>query len=214
MNFLPENPARFEAAIRRFDEENSRDPNHELLDGTPQPRERVYAVWLTDWVLRLAPEASEALRLAARAQHLRRWEIRRDSFPMTRAGYLKWREHLRTFHAEEAARILLEVGYAVSMVERVRTLISKRTWPEDPEARVLEDALCLVFLERQFDALAARATEEKMIGAIQKVWKKMTPHAREVAGSLSFSALGKDLLGRALGAAPGSQESVQSPTNR
>ena len=59
-----ENPAaaRFAAAVRRFDEENARDPNMQVVDGVAQPRELVYARWLTDWVRQLCPAASEALR--------------------------------------------------------------------------------------------------------------------------------------------------------
>src|SRR6267378_2549966 len=113
---------RFEAAVRRFDEENSRDPNSETLDGVGHPRELIYAQWLTDWVLKLCPEASEELRLAARCQHLCRWMVPRDSYPMTRVGYLQWREGLKKFHAQKAGEILHEVGYSVEVVSRVKDL--------------------------------------------------------------------------------------------
>ena len=103
-------PERFEAAIRRFDEENSRDPGVEMVDGVAHPREALYARRLTDWVLKLRPDASEELRLAARCQHLCRWKIPRDSYPMTRAGYLRWREALKQFHAQRAGDVLREVG--------------------------------------------------------------------------------------------------------
>ena len=97
---------RFDAAIRRFDEENSRDPNQE----NARPRELLYAGRLTDWVLKLSPAASEALRLAARCQHICRWQSPRENYPMTRAGYLKWRADLKKFHAEKSGEILREVG--------------------------------------------------------------------------------------------------------
>ena len=96
--------------MRRFDEENSRDPHFENIDGVSHPRELIYAQWLTDWVLKLCPGASEELRLAARCQHLCRWKIPRDSYPMTRPGYLKWRADLKRFHADRAGEILREVG--------------------------------------------------------------------------------------------------------
>lgn len=115
-------PDRFQAALRRFDEENSRDPNVQVVDpGLPgRPRELVYAQWLTDWVLKLCPKASEELRLAARCQHLCRWLIPRDSYPMTRAGYLQWREALKKFHAQRAGEILREAGYPDDAAVRVR----------------------------------------------------------------------------------------------
>src|ERR1043165_1197906 len=105
------NEQRFAAAIRRFDEENARDPKMETVNGAARPRELVYSEWLTDWVLKLCPTASEPLRLATRCQHLCRWMIPRSSYPMTRAGYLQWRAELKKFHAEKSGEILREVGY-------------------------------------------------------------------------------------------------------
>jgi hypothetical protein len=196
--FTPGNPERFAAALARFDAENAKDPKTVQCEGRGQPHELVYSRWLTDWVLRLAPEASEPLRLAARCQHLRRWEIPRESYPATRAGYLKWRQVLKEFHADTAAEILREVGYANDVIRQVRDLNLKKNFPADPDCRILEDALCLVFLEHQFAELAAKATEEKMITALQKCWGKMTPAAHAEALKLNYSAAEKHLLDLAL----------------
>jgi hypothetical protein len=185
------NPKRFEAALRRFDEENSRDPNFETVEEVAHPRELIYARWLTDW-------ASEELRLAARCQHLCRWMVPRDSYPMTRAGYLRWREGLKHFHAEKAGEVLREAGYPEEVIAHVQRLNLKKNFPQDAETRVLEDALCLVFLERQFGNLAAKTSDEKMINALQKSWKKMTPEGQAHALKLPYSAREKELLGRAL----------------
>src|SRR5436309_4432758 len=130
---------RFQDAIARFDAANAQDPRDIELP---------YAQRLSAWVERLAPEASASLRLAARCQHLRRWASPRESYPPGRVGYLKWREALKHFHAEEAGKILREVGYDDAMVERVQKLNLKK---KDPETDVLEDALCLLFLETQFE---------------------------------------------------------------
>ena len=107
---------RFQEAIRRFDEENSRDPNSELVDGAPVPRELLYARRLYEWVRKLAPNASEELLLAARSQHLCRWMIPRSSYPMDRVGYLKWRNELKKFHAAKAAEILRQIGYPEAVI--------------------------------------------------------------------------------------------------
>jgi hypothetical protein len=196
--FQPLDAQRFKRALARFDEENSGDPNHEIVDGKQQPRELVYAQWLTDWVLRLRPDASEELRLAARCQHLRRWEVPRNSYPMTRVGYLQWREGLKKFHAQKAGEILKDVGYSEEVVSRVQSLNLKKDFPKDPETRVLEDALCLLFLEKQFADLAAKTAEDKIINAVQKTWKKMTEQARAKALELSFGEKEKKLIQQAL----------------
>ena len=181
-----------------FDAENARDPNREIIDGIPQPRELVYAGWLTHWVGELCAEPSEALWLAARCQHLCRWSVPRETYPPTRAGYLKWREDLKKFHASKAAEILERVGYDAETIARVRSLNLKELFPQDAESRVLEDALCLVFLERQFKALAEKTTEEKVINALRKSWNKMTAAAQSRALGLRYEPRERELLERAL----------------
>lgn len=192
--FQPRDATRFEAALRRFDDANARDPNRE--DG--RPRELLYAERLEKWVLRLCPAASESLRLAARCQHICRWEIPRQSYPMTRPGYLKWRADLKKFHAQKAGEILREVGYDDDTIHRVQDLNLKKHFPADADARVLEDALCLVFLEFQYAPLAAKMDDEKTINALQKSWQKMTEAARAEALKLDYGAREKALLQKAL----------------
>ncbi len=117
---------------------------------------------------------------------------------MTRSGYLKWREDLKHFHAERAGEILREVGYPEPVVARVQELNLKKNFPNDAEGRVLEDALCLVFLERQLADLAAKTADDKVITALQKSWKKMTPVAHAEALKLSYAPREKELIERAL----------------
>ena len=196
--FQPAVARRFEAALHRFDEENARDPNTETADGVVQPREWLYARRLSDWVGRLCPDASEPLRLAARCQHLCRWEIPRSSYPMTRAGYLQWRANLKKYHAQKAGDILRELGYPEAVVRCVQDLNLKKHFPDDPETRVLEDALCLVFLEYQLADLAVKTAEDKTINALRKSWQKMTPAGRAEALKLNYGPREKVLLERAL----------------
>ena len=198
MELNPTDSARFAEAIRRFDAENSRDPNMELADGQPHPRELIYAQWLTDWVLKLSPNASEPLRLAARCQHICRWVIPRSSYPLDKPGYLRWRADLKKFHADRSGKILREVGYDEATAQRVQELNLKKNFPNDPEVCVLEDALCLVFLERQLAPLAAKSADEKMINALQKSWKKMTPSAHAEALKLNYEPRERALIKTAL----------------
>jgi hypothetical protein len=193
-SFQPRDSQKFEAALRRFDEANSHDPNSE----NSQPRELLYAQRLTGWVLKLCPDASEELRLAARCQHICRWESPREHYPMTRAGYLKWRADLKKFHAEKSGTILRETGYDEETIRRVQDLNLKKNFPADPECRVLEDALCLVFLEFQLADLAAKTDDAKTINALQKSWQKMTEAARAEALKLNYADREKNLIGLAL----------------
>ncbi len=191
-------PARFREAVRRFDELNSADPRHELVAGSSIPRELLDAKRLCAWVMRLAPDASEALRLAARCQHLCRWQIPRDTYPQTRAGYHQWKTELKRFHATKSAEVLRAVGYPDDVIARVSDLNLKKNFPADPEVRVIEDALCLVFLEFQFAPLAAKLDDEKTINALQKSWAKMTDAARNAALALPYPERELQLIQRAL----------------
>jgi hypothetical protein len=182
-------PSRFQAALEQIDAANAHDPR-----GVELP----YAQRLSAWIERLAPNASEELRLAARAQHICRWMIPRESYPPGRIGYLKWREDLKQFHASKAGEILSKLGYEEMTATRVQDLIRKRNFPRDPEGRVLEDALCLVFLETQFAETKAKTGDEKMLGILQKTWRKMTPRARDIALTLPMSVGQRALVEKAL----------------
>jgi hypothetical protein len=133
---------------------------------------------------------------------------------MTRAGYLKWREGLKHFHAEKAGAILREVGYSEEVVARVQSLNLKKDFPHDAEGRILEDALCLVFLERQFSDLASKTTEDKMINALQKAWKKMTPAAQAQALRISYGPHQQALLERALRPSEPNPQAGRAPIKR
>lgn len=185
-------------AFALFDQANAEDPNTILVDGRNRPKELVFAERLTEAVLALDPDANEALKLASRCQHIRRWQVPRNTQPMGREGYLKWREGLKKFHAETSAGILREVGYAEAVIDRVQSLNQKKNLKSDPDCQTLEDALCLVFLQYQFDALIADTEDEKIISIVQKTWAKMSPRGHEAARKLDYSAEGTAVLAKAL----------------
>ncbi len=187
-------PARFREAVRQFDHLNSQDPHQEQN----HPREVLNAQRLCAWIMKLDPAASEELRLAARCQHLCRWEIPRASYPATRAGYHQWKNDLKRFHAARSAEVLRAIGYPEAAVQKVSDLNLKKNFPADPQVRTLEDSLCLVFLEHQLGELAAKLDDEKTINAIRKSWEKMTDAAREHALSLPYTERERALLENAL----------------
>ena len=180
------NPSRFEEAVVRFDAANTEDPNREVFEGQEHPKELLYALRMTAWLEKLAPEASEALRLAARCQHLRRWTIPRDRYPHDLAGYKQWRTTLARFHADTAGQILRDVGYDDATIERVGQLLRKERLKLDPEAQRLEDVICLVFLESYFASFARQHDEAKLVDILRKTWKKMSERGRDAALGLTL----------------------------
>lgn len=185
-------------AFAAIDAANAADPNTISYGGEEQPKELCHSHLATEWLKKLAPEASEAQQLAARAHHLRRWEIPRNSYPKDRAGYLRWRTELGRFHAEETAKLLREVGYDDETIERVKAIIRKRSLKSDRQVQTHEDVLCLVFLSTQLDLLAADMETDKLIEVLAKSLNKMSEEGRQQALRLSLNNAQRGILARAL----------------
>lgn len=189
---------RFRAALARFDAANAADPNREVWQGVEVPKELLYSQRMTGWLERFAPDASEALRLAVAAQHIRRWESPRSDYPEGKAGYKRWRSELARFHAETAGAILAEVGYDDETIRRVQGLIRKEQLKRDAEAQCLEDVACLVFLESYFADFSQKHDEAKVIDILQKTWKKMSPEGHAAALALALPEGASELVHKAL----------------
>ncbi len=193
-----ETTEKFRLAIQKFDEANSKDPNTDRNNGEERPKELLYAERMTEWLDKMDPNASEALRLAARCQHLERWVIPREEYPMNRPGYLKWRNELKRYHAQRAEEILTEVGYDEETIEHVKKLVMKKGLKTDPDVQLLEDVICLVFLEHYFDEFAEKHEDEKIVKILQKTWRKMSEKGRETALTLDFQGRSGKLVEKAL----------------
>ncbi|WP_066220977.1 DUF4202 domain-containing protein [Formosa haliotis] len=190
--------AKFEQAIALIDEKNAQDLNREIDNGKSVPKELLYSQRMTACLLDYMPTASEALQIAARAQHICRWEIPRNEYPMTKAGYMNWRNDLKKMHANLAGDILESVGYDSEFVERVQFLISKKSFKKDPDSQTLEDVVCLVFLQYYFEDFATKHDNEKLIDILQKTWNKMSDAAHKNALTIPFSEDTADLIKQAL----------------
>lgn len=191
--------SRLEDALSGIDATNAEDPNTEMVNGQLVPKELVYGQRMSVRLAAFAPHAPETVRLAARAQHIRRWEVPRDSYPEGRAGYLKWRTDLYKRHGEIAGAIMEDVGYDADAIARVQTLLRKRGLKTDPDVQLLEDVICLVFLEHYFHDFAQKHEEQKLIPIVQKTWKKMSDEAHRAALQLDYAPKDLALIRKALG---------------
>ncbi len=189
---------KFERAIRLFDKANTNDPYTETSDGTVYPKELLYAIRMTKKLNKFEPNASEAIQLAVRCQHICRWEIPRDSYEMNRKGYLTWRKNLAKFHAKKATEILKEVGYDAAIISKVTFLLLKKQLKRNDETQLLEDVICLVFLENYFEKFATKYAEDKLIDIVRKTWVKMSNKGHEAALQLNLSKESSALIEKAL----------------
>lgn len=194
---MPED--RFRRAMEAFDALNGRDPNTETADGKVFPRELLYAMRMSRELQNLDANASEALQLAARAQHLERWQIPRDEYPRDRSGYKRWRLALANRHAERAGEVLSDCGYDPETIAAVQRMLRKEQLKRDPEVQTLEDVACLVFLRYHFADFARQHPQEKIVGILRKTWNKMSDRGRNAALQLDLPPESARLISAALG---------------
>ena len=189
---------KLQQAFLLFDKANEQDPNTEVYKGQTYPKEVLYAIRMTEKLDDFAPDASEALQLTARCQHICRWEIPRESYDMNRVGYLKWRQDLKKFHAEKATKILETVSYSRELIDKVAFLLEKKQLKKNEDTQTLEDVICLVFLEFYFEAFAAEHPEDKIIDILKKTWRKMSDKGQKAALQLPLSKNSHQLISKAI----------------
>ena len=195
--------ARLRRALQRIDEINSADPNLIDIRGEARPKEVTHAAMVSAWIERLRPGADDALRVAARGHHVRRWAIPRSDFPLGRRGYLRWRRALHDLHATTVGEVMTEAGYDAVDIQRARDLVRKKNLRRDPDAQALEDALCLVFLETQLGTFRTRQPDDRTAEILRKTWQKMSGEARALAVHLELSPNDRRFLLDALELADG-----------
>ncbi|WP_194778323.1 DUF4202 domain-containing protein [Pararhodonellum marinum] len=191
---------KFQETIAEIDRLNALDPNMESKDGKPVPKELLYGQRMSTMLLDFEQNASETLKIAVRGQHIQRWTIPRESYPMDRKGYLMWRTELKKFHGALVSSIMQKYRYAPEEIQHVEDLINKRRLKTDPEAQCLEDVVCLVFLQYYFDEFIGKHAheEDKIIDIIRKTWKKMSEKGHAAALKLRHSEKALELVQRAL----------------
>jgi len=191
-------PTRFETTIALIDKANSEDINTFKVAGIDYPKELLYSQRMSRKLLQFDPDASKALQIAARAQHICRWKIARNEYPMDRVGYLKWRETLKLMHAELTVSILDKVGYDSQFKDRVKAIVLKKRIKKNEESQTLENTICLVFLDYYFEEFATKHDENKVINILKKTWLKMSDKGHEAALKLPFSDSSLTLVKRAI----------------
>ena len=189
---------RFREALQEIDAAHAEDPNKVQKDQQEIPYELHYADKMSYYLQQRFPSASEELQLAIRAQHFRRWEVPRSSYPMTKVGYHSWRTYLKKRQAELASQICIDSGYSEEEASRIASMIKKENMKSDEETQVLEDVACLVFLDDQFEAFEKEHDEAKIVAILQKTWGKMSERGHELALQIQMSEKAKGLVHKAL----------------
>lgn len=192
----------YATAVAAIDAANAADPNPVTVRGSTEPLALVHGRLAAEWVEHLATDPGEPLLIAARAHHLRRWEVPRSTYPDGKAGYLRWRRDQKQRHATDVAEILRSAGFDDVAVARTQELIRRDHLATDPDAQVVEDAACLVFIETQLAAIEAQFEHEHLLDVIRKTARKMSPAGLDAVGTMALGDRELALLGEALGTLP------------
>lgn len=162
------------AVIEAIDAANAQDPRAH----TGEPEALLYGQRMTQEALRLFPDASQELQIAARGQHIERWVLKRADYPQGRAGYLKWRRDLGVHHATRVAEIMRNNGYDAATANTVGGMLRKEGIKRNVEVQMLEDVICVVFLKWYFTPFASQHEPAKVTSIVQKTARKMSAAAR------------------------------------
>jgi len=196
------------SVLSAIDDINRQDINNTLSEGKEYPKELIYGQRMTACLTQHWPKASELLQIAVRAQHIKRWHLKRSEFEQDKAGYYQWRIALGKFHGELTAKIMIEQGYNKELAKQAKSIICKENLRDktssqlNTDSQTLEDVACLVFLEYYFDEFATKYLEQnneaKIIRIVQLTWKKMSEDAHNIALKLGLPEHLASLVHKAL----------------
>jgi hypothetical protein len=189
---------RYLDASAAIDAANSADPTSVVVRGSTQPLALAHGRYAVEWVHHLQLAPSELLLLAARAHHLRRWEMPRSGHPAGKAGYLRWKRDQRQRHARDVAELLAPFGYSVEEIGAVQRWVRRDDLADDTGSQTVEDAACLVFIETQLADVAAKLEHDHFISVIRKTARKMSPEALALADRIPLADHARALLAEAL----------------
>lgn len=185
---------RYDAVIAAVDAANAEDPRVGDVGGDRIPAELLYAQRMSARLALLYPNASETLKIAARAQHLRRWTMPRSEYPDGKAGYHAWRIACRRMHAETVGRFMADQGYDQSVIDQVGKLIRKEELKSDPDSQRLQNVVGVVFIEHYLDAFAGSHADDKLVGILKKTARKMDAEGIAAISALHLAPRLKALL--------------------
>lgn len=168
---------RLQKAFDAIDKANSADPHHDA----DQPKELLYGQRMTAEQQALYPDASDALRIACRGQHIERWLLPRSDYAMDRPGYLAWRTEQGRRHAARVAGIMRDAGYDDQDVGHAEKMLTKQGIKRDDDVQALEDVACFTFIRWYLGPFAEGRDADELQRIVEKTARKMSSQARMIA---------------------------------
>ncbi|WP_346911393.1 DUF4202 domain-containing protein [uncultured Roseibium sp.] len=171
---MPSDDNRLDAVITAIDAANTADPTHE--DG--RPASLLYGERMSEELDRLFPDACDALKIAARGQHVERWLLPRSDYPEGREGYYAWRREQGKRHAARVAAIMADAGYGADDIAHAERMLRKEDLKRNPDVQRLEDVICFVFLRWYFTPFAKGKDPDALLRIVTRTARKMSAEGR------------------------------------
>eukprot|EP00775_Hariotina_reticulata_P002487 gene2487-2790_t len=179
---------KLDKAIALIDAANSEDPSRVQVDGESAPYRVAYSRWLTDWVKRVDPKASDELLILARGKSIQSWklsDIKRDDYAPNTPGQRQWEVDRKKWLAQRLLDVVKEAGYDESTQLLIEDVMMSRNLPDPRDIRkydligvfgmvnyrtlaavcmlqTLDDAEALLFLEKNFEEMFNRMPADEV----------------------------------------------------
>jgi len=150
------------------------DSNLDIVNGSEKPSELVYSQRMLETLAGFSSNADFALQLAVQCEHIERWKIARNLFPMDKPGYFQWRKAVMEFQLSRTVETLKTVGIDDADSAEVTDILSKKGKEKNDKAQIVEDVACIVFVQWYLEAFAAKHDFEKVVDIVRKTVKKMS----------------------------------------
>jgi hypothetical protein len=166
----------YQIAIAQIDALHNADPNTVEHDGQAVSAEWLYSERMLQILLLHTPNADYVLKLAAKCQHNKRWEIPRSTFEINKKGYYQWRAAIMEHQLAVTTEALRQSGIEAADIELVCNALRSKNDKTHMQAAIIEDVACLVFIKWYLVDFASQFDVEKATVILKKTAAKMTDY--------------------------------------
>lgn len=141
------------------------------------------------WVLKLKPDASDALQISALSHDIERG-LEPDYDNKTKGKFDNYEEHKR-IHSEKSAKIIVDLMNKYNLdkefITKVKNLVLRHEIGGDFESNILMDADSLSFFKDNLESYYEKYGEDKVRKKIRFMYNRMSKKAQELVKNIKSS---------------------------
>lgn len=158
-----------------------------MLPQSPLDFELPHARRVLQWVLKLKPDADEALQIAALAHDMERaitGITEKDLQDYTKINEFKKEHAARSAHY--ITQILTQHHYPLETIEKVRHLVENHECGGDAETNILMDADSLAYFDYNIPSYLKRNGRERAQEKIKFMYSRLSAEAKKLVWQIPF----------------------------